>query len=80
MVKAVITTMITSLLAMAFSGIVGWRIYWGLTFKDLDENTLLYIFAFTAISLLFLLGLCGFFLWPMCYGLEWLFNLIWRTF
>ena len=80
MVKVVVITMIVSLLAIAFSGIVGWRIYMGLTFKDLNENFLLYIFTFTGLALLFVGGLLGFFLWPMCYGMDWVFDLIFSFF
>ncbi|NBJ89856.1 hypothetical protein D5270_10200 [Acutalibacter sp. 1XD8-36] len=76
MVKIVVITMTASLLAMTFSGRVGVKILRQLTLQDLDEHFLLCVFTCTILGLLFIAGLCGFFLWPMCYGIEWVFNLI----
>ena len=76
MAKVIAITMAASLLAMIFSGIVGLRILRRFTSKDFDEHFFLCVSVCTLLSLLFIVGLCGFFLWPMCYGMEWAFNLI----
>lgn len=76
MIKIIFLTMSVSFLIFAISCYLLIKDKKTITFEDIDKNFGLIIVYYTSLYLLLMAGICGFFFWPICYGIEFIFKIL----